>query len=105
MELIDREKLLEKLCDMRFEITKHRGGYQYLRDYEKEQYENIEKMEDMIKDELVIEDVVPVKRGRWLKQDGYTECSECKYWYDSTENEDIGDRPNYCPNCGSRNKN
>lgn len=46
-------------------------------------------------------DVVPVRRGRWLKQDDYTECSECAYWYYSPENEDSGDRLNYCPNCGA----
>lgn len=49
-------------------------------------------------------DVAPVRHGRWIKKDGYTECSECEYWYDSAENEDDGDRSNYCPNCGTKMK-
>lgn len=47
-------------------------------------------------------DVAPVRHGRWVKHDGYTECSECEYWYYSAESEDAGDRPNYCPNCGAK---
>ena len=43
-----------------------------------------------------------VAHGRWVKHDGYTECSECEYWYDSAESEDAGDRSNYCPNYGAR---
>ena len=40
-------------------------------------------------------------RGEWTKKDGYTECSKCEYWYDSSENEDDGDRPAFCPSCGA----
>lgn len=57
MELIDREILLEKLRDMRFQITEKRGGYHYLRDYEKEKYEAIERIEEMIEDEPVIDEL------------------------------------------------
>ena len=46
----------------------------------------------------------PIDRGKWtakwIKHDGYTECSGCEYWYDSPENEDDGDRPVFCPSCG-----
>ena len=42
-----------------------------------------------------------VWRGEWIKKDGYTECSKCEYWYDSSENEDDGDRPVFCPSCGA----
>lgn len=42
------------------------------------------------------------ERGRWIKHEGYTECSQCEYWYDSPEIEDAGDRSNYCPSCGAR---
>lgn len=47
-------------------------------------------------------DVAPVVHGRWMKRDGYTECSKCEYWYDSAESDDAGDRANYCPNCGAK---
>lgn len=53
-------------------------------------------------DEIPAADVAPVVHGRWMKRDGYTECSECEYWYDSAESEDAGDRPNYCPSCGAK---
>lgn len=43
-----------------------------------------------------------VVHGRWVKHDGYTECSICEYWYDSPETEDDGDRMNYCPSCGAK---
>lgn len=46
----------------------------------------------------------PIDRGKWtakwIKHDGYTECSGCEYWYDSPEYEDDGDRPVFCPSCG-----
>lgn len=74
MKLIDKEKLLEKLCNMRFEITNHRGGYQYLRDDEKEKYEAIEQMEDIIKDEPIVEDVAYVVR-----------CKDCIFHNGSRE--------------------
>lgn len=38
--------------------------------------------------------------AEWVKYDGYTECSKCEYWYNSSENEDEGDRPAFCPSCG-----
>lgn len=38
--------------------------------------------------------------AKWIKYDGYTECSSCEYWYDSPEYEDDGDRPAFCPSCG-----
>lgn len=38
--------------------------------------------------------------AEWVKHDGYTECSKCEHWYDSTENEDEGDQPAFCPSCG-----
>lgn len=58
-------------------------------------------VEGPCKEEDLVE-YAPVVHGRWIKHDGYTECSECDYWYDSPENEDAGDRSNYCPNCGAR---
>lgn len=47
-------------------------------------------------------DVIPVIHAEWIKRNGYTECSNCDYWYESPETEDEGDRSNYCPNCGAR---
>lgn len=47
-------------------------------------------------------DVVEAVHGRWIKHEGYTECSECGHWYDSPESEYTGDRSNYCPNCGAK---
>ena len=47
-------------------------------------------------------DAAPVVHARWIKHDGYTECSGCEYWYDSAESEDAGDRSHYCPSCGAR---
>lgn len=44
----------------------------------------------------------PVRRGEWIKRDGYTECSACEYWYDSPDSEEPGDRSNFCPNCGAK---
>lgn len=38
--------------------------------------------------------------AEWVKYDGYTECSKCEYWYNSSENEDEEDRPAFCPSCG-----
>lgn len=47
-------------------------------------------------------EAAPVVHGRWIKHDGYTECSSCEYWYNAPENEGPEDRPNYCPNCGAK---
>lgn len=52
--------------------------------------------------QLPAADVATVQHGTWIKQDGYTECSECEYWYNSSESEDSGDRSLYCPNCGAK---
>lgn len=38
--------------------------------------------------------------AKWVKHDGYTECSKCEHWYDSPESEDAGDQPAFCPSCG-----
>lgn len=40
--------------------------------------------------------------GHWVKQDEYTECSNCEYWYNSPETETADDREPYCPRCGAR---
>ena len=47
-------------------------------------------------------DAAKVVHGKWIKRDGYTECSECEYWYDSPDSEDSGDRSKYCPHCGAK---
>ena len=40
--------------------------------------------------------------GHWVKQDDYTECSNCECWYNSPETETADDREPYCPRCGAR---
>ena len=49
----------------------------------------------------VSREMVEKMRGKWIKKDGYTECSKCEYWYGSSENEDDGDRPAFCQSCGA----
>lgn len=83
------------------EIWNRRQALLSLREY----YSGREAERDAIVDHLNKQppiDATPVVHGQWIKRDGYTECSRCEYWYDSAENEDAGDRPNYCPNCGSK---
>lgn len=47
-------------------------------------------------------DVEPVIHAKWIKQSGYTECSNCEYWYHSFDTEQSDDRYNYCPSCGAK---
>lgn len=47
-------------------------------------------------------DVEPVVHARWIKQNGYTECSNCAYWYHSDETEESDDRSIGCPNCRAK---
>lgn len=53
-------------------------------------------------DDIPAADVEPVVHAHWIKQDGYTECSHCDWWYDSPECEDESDRTPRCPNCGAK---
>ena len=43
-----------------------------------------------------IADVVEVKHGKWIKSKNQRTCSECGYFYFSTNV-----NTNYCPNCGA----
>jgi len=55
----------------------------------------------MFIDETEVEDVVPVKHGKWVRMDTDSEaiskCSVCKYPVSTFWNEST-----YCPNCGAR---
>lgn len=44
---------------------------------------------------------VEALRGKWIKRDGYTECSKCEYWYPSGKVEEEDDRTPFCPRCGA----
>lgn len=57
---------------------------------------------DLIREAPAIDPESLRPHGRWIKYNGYTECSECEHWYDSPETEDPGDRPMYCHNCGAK---
>ena len=59
-----------------------------------------EIMEDLLHFEAA--DVEPENKAKWIKGEGYTECSNCEYWYYSPETEQSDDRHNYCPNCGTK---
>ena len=78
-DLIDRDTLLEKFQD--------------------EKVYNVSPLHLMLIEDAPAVDAAPVRRGQWIKYDGYTECSECEYWYNSPECEDSSDRHAYCPNC------
>lgn len=55
-------------------------------------------------------DVSPVRHGRWIPAQDYSngnediECSSCGEWFKSLELCGRLGEPNYCPVCGSKNK-
>ena len=55
-------------------------------------------------------DVTPVRHGRWIPAQDYSngnediECSSCGEWFKSLELCGRLGEPNYCPVCGSKNK-
>ena len=55
-------------------------------------------------------DVAPVRHGRWIPAQDYSdgnediECSSCGEWFKSLELCGRLGEPNYCPVCGSKNK-
>ena len=55
-------------------------------------------------------DVAPVRHGRWIPAKDYSdgnediECSSCGEWFKSLELCGRLGEPNYCPVCGSMNK-
>jgi len=65
MELIDRGKLLEKIQEQKNDLTRYRGGYTYLMQDEQINYDQLERIEEMVASEPVVEDVAPVKHGHW----------------------------------------
>lgn len=55
-------------------------------------------------DEIPAADVVPVRHGRWEKQNGLYSCSECGKTCPYDVQADVIEywACNYCPNCGCR---
>lgn len=78
-----------------------RYGRVYVYGLDREKYDNWEEIIDALEN-IPAADVIQVVHGKWIKRNGYTECSECEYWYDSPDSEDSGDRSKYCPNCGAK---
>lgn len=60
-----------------------------------------------IRDVPTAADVQPVKRGRWIKQEGFwnkntVKCSLCGNYLDMNGVNGGRSDANYCPNCGAR---
>lgn len=58
-------------------------------------------------DEIPVADVQTVKRGRWIKQEGFwnkntVKCSLCGNYLDMNGVNGGRSDANYCPNCGAR---
>lgn len=112
MKLIDREKLLEKIREQKNDLTRYCGCYTYLMRDEQINYDQLERIEEMIADEPVVEDAVPVKFGYWrnfghcvsYKPMEIAVCSVCGAH--SPVGDYAVDRPaiNYCPCCGAKMK-
>lgn len=103
MQLIDRLPLLEELYAKMSELTKHRGGRQFLYGTDRYEYETLEHMEEMLESVPEIEDVAPVVHGKWeRRQFGYT-CSVCgaRCLMDAEGNGDCTPF-RYCYHCGAK---
>lgn len=91
MELIDRTPLLEILDEQKFELTRHRGGRQFLFEDDVAEYDFLERMQEMLENAPIIEDAAPVVHGHWVLdaeqgscRDFHVKahCSECGYeWF------------------------
>lgn len=74
MELIDKTPLLEMISEKQSELTAHRGGRNFLYGDDRDEYDRLERMAEMIENASVIEDVAPVVR-----------CKDCIFHSGSRE--------------------
>lgn len=69
-----------------------------------------EKLARIRIEEVPAADVAPVRHGKWIPAQDYSngnediECSSCGEWFKSLELCGRLGEPNYCPVCGSKNK-
>lgn len=69
-----------------------------------------EKLARIRIEEVPAADVSPVRHGQWIPAQDYSngnediECSSCGEWFKSLELCGRLGEPNYCPVCGSKNK-
>lgn len=103
MRLIDADALCAVFQDIQSEMTKYRGGYQYLDFEEKAEYDCVSGDIQFIQNAPTIE--LPV-HGRWIYEHfggmwpvgsvrPEYKCSVCGDWTMKHK------RP-YCPNCGAK---
>lgn len=69
-DLINRDKVLELFSEMKYQIAPHCGGYKYMSDEQKEQYNTIEGIENKISNIPTVDAVEVVRCG---------ECEYCDY--------------------------
>ena len=60
--------------------------------------EIVEVVKTCVATEMVMQNVEPVRHGRWLEKKDFIYCSECGEGYDAIHKIDY----RYCPNCGAR---
>ena len=72
-----------------------------------EDIDNLAAIEDILGDEYELDDVAPVRHGRWMEYDGADEgfhyCSECKAQaFNYEENGEVIEvLSEWCPHCGA----
>ncbi len=65
-KLIDKENLIEKIDDKKNELTKHCGVRSFLYGEDRDEYDWLDRLAEMVESEPDIEDVAYVKRGKWI---------------------------------------
>ena len=96
--LIDADALVESFRDKQYELTHFRGGYQFLNDEDKAEYDRLDVIIQQIESAHTVDPV----RGRWIHDGVRWACSSCHkgadYWPMATA-QHLGE---HCPSCGAR---
>jgi hypothetical protein len=100
MRLIDADALWEIFREKQNSLTARCGGYRFLDDEDRAEYDRLEITLAYIENAPEV-DAVPVVRGEWKnvyrsghKPNPENVCSECDCWSHR--------RSDYCPNCGAK---
>ena len=104
MRLIDADALWNVFREKQNSLTARRGGYRFLDDEDRAEYDRLEITLAHIEDASEV-DATSVVRGEWVKSDnykGWLVCSACRDCY--VDNAWVNRKKwRYCPNCGSYN--
>lgn len=101
-EYICKEKLYKRIAELEeLARDKYLNVNSDMQEKYKQQLVERTALKHLIAD-FETEEVEPVIHAKWIKQNGYTECSNCGYWYRSDEKEESDDRSIGCPNCGAK---